>query len=132
MMCVYVMPFILYVEWKLGHFGILYMNANIEPQRSRNFNVSCKNSIGRKLLSMSLLLVAVVSKYDNKHNIQSRPALLNTNVLSLSKNTRNISVMLDVFNGRLRAFRNVPNNGRQPERISVRCASTISYRQATI
>lgn len=126
------MPLILYVEWKLGHLGMLYINDRMEPQRSKNFKVSCKNSIGRKLLSISLELVAVVSKYDNKHKMQSSPALLNTNVLSLSRNTRNISVIFDVFNGRLRAFRNVPNNGRQPERISVRCASTISYRQATI
>lgn len=114
---------------------MLYINDKIDAQRSRNFRISCKNSMGRNVASKSfdpLPLDDVVSKYDSRHKIQSKPALANTSVLSLSRNTRNISMMFDVFNGRLRAFRSVPNSGRQPDRISVRCDSTISYKQATI
>lgn len=132
------MPLILCVV-KFGHFGILYMNDSMEAQRSRNFKISCRNSIGRKLACVSksfahpLLCDDVASKYDNKHKIQSSPAFAKTSVLSLSRNTLNISIILFVFkHGRFFAFRNVPNNGRQPDRISVRCASTISYKHATI
>lgn len=134
--CVYAIPLILCVEWKFGHFGMLCMNDSIDAQRSKNFRISWRNSMGRKVASKSLahplLCDDVASKYDSKHKIQSNPALANTSVLSLSRNTRNISIMFVVFNGRFLALRSVPNNGRQPDRISVRCASTISYKHATI
>lgn len=136
MTCVYEIPLILYAEWKFGHFGMLYMNANIEAHRSRNFNVSCRNSAGRNEFSSSewlkLPLPPDISKYDRRHKIQSSPALAKTRVLSLSRNTRKISLMFAMFNGRFRAFLNVPKSGRHPERISVRWASTISYKHATI
>uniref|UniRef100_A0A182Q8H9 Uncharacterized protein n=1 Tax=Anopheles farauti TaxID=69004 RepID=A0A182Q8H9_9DIPT len=149
MMCVYVMPLILYVECRFGHWGMLYMKSRMDAQRSRNLSASYRKSperIASGERSASGVAAATeyewsaatvgplpeISRYDSRHRMQSRPAFANTSMLSVSRNTRKMSIMFDRCTGRLRAVRSVPNSGLHPDRISVRCASTISYRQATI
>jgi hypothetical protein len=82
------------------------------------------------LLSSSKLFPVDVSKYERRHKIQSNPALANTKMFSVSKNIRNMSIItLEMWSF---FVVNVPNNGRHPDLISVRCASTISMQQVMI
>lgn len=77
----------------------------------------------------------------SKHKIQSTAALENTSGLSVSRNTSKTSskackwlILASSCDGLADSFttRRAPNKGRQPDRISVRFASTNSQMQLTI
>lgn len=124
---------------------MLNKNPSMVEHLSKNFKTSCKNSVpfdvvlggiapsacvdGLLFASSSGLLVEV-SKYESKQRMQSRPAFANTKVFSVSKKMRKISMMtLEIFNF---FVVKVPKSGRQPDLISVRCASTIIMQHVMI
>ena len=142
---------ILWAEWKIGHAGIRYIDDNISLQLSRYFKLSmhnriflvsvlppswwwlldCSSEVCWEFCSVSLGPLTCLSR----HRMQSSAALANTRVLSVERKTRKTSsngADSTVSAVPTDATLNAPNNGRQPERISVRFVSTNSHMQLTI
>lgn len=102
--------------------------------------LSCKYSVNCTKTFMKLNLLGPRTCF-NKHKIQSTAALENTSGLSVSRNTSKTSsrackwlLLASSCDGLADSFttRRAPNKGRQPDRISVRFASTNSQMQLTI
>lgn len=133
---------ILWAEWKIGQAGIRYIDANMSLQLNRYFKLSTQRLI--RLDSITSIwscsfwwasLSPIPLTCLRRQSMQSNAAFANTKVLSVDRKTLKTSKSgADSTDSELPtdATRSAPNNGRHPERISVRLVSTNSQIQLTI